>query len=225
MRKTTYKTLAAVIALAAFLLVLNFLPIKEWLEPFWDLVQSSGPWGYAIFIAAGVVLSLLMLPISPIIIAGGMLFGFWQGLLMAGAVLALSTAGGFIAGKAFWKRIKGHRSFQNRWFKAVRKALEKEGVYLVALLRMTPFIHFTLGNLFYGSLSLNFWKYLAASMLGMIPGATVLVYAGYLAQKSLSKDVDLSGWHAALFILGVAVFAAVSTLVTRRTRQILEEED
>ena len=223
-RQSTYKTIASIAILGAILLVLQFLPFKEWLQPFWDFVRGSGPWGYAIFLVAGVVLSLLLLPISPIIIAGGVLFGFWQGLAMAGAVLILSTSAGYLAGEAFWMRIKDHRSFQNRWFRAVRTALEKEGVYLVALLRMTPFIHFTVGNLFYGSLSLKFWRYLVASMIGMVPGTMVLVYAGYLAQQSLSQEVDLSGWHVGLFIVGVLIFAGISVLVTHRTRQILDQE-
>ncbi len=224
MKKQTKKTLIGVAIGVVVLAALSQLPLKDWLEPLWDYIQDAGAWGYFIFLVVGTLCSLLMLPISPVVVASGLLFGFWIGLGMSLVVLLLSSAIAFELGGHFWDRFSHHSAFQNKYFKAIRKAIESEGVYLVGLLRLTPFIHFTVGNLFYGSLSLKFWRFLFASMLGMLPGTAIFVYAGYLARRSFGEDVELNGWQIALFGVGVLVFAGITWLVTRKTRRILREE-
>ncbi|MGE9292094.1 MAG: TVP38/TMEM64 family protein [Puniceicoccales bacterium] len=224
MKKNTRKLITGFVVLAVLLVAVSFLPLKEWLEPVWDFIEDSGPWGYLVYVAVGVVISLLFLPISPVVIAGGLLFGFWKGFGMSCLVLLISSAIGFWLGGVFWDRLNTHSAFQNKYFKAIRKAIEAEGIYLVGLLRLTPFIHYTVGNLFYGSLNLRMYLFLVASMLGMIPGTAVLVYGGDLARRSFGSDVELGGWHIALFVIGIALFVWITTMVTKKTQRILKEE-
>lgn len=222
--KKWWKPALALAFAGLILLGLSQLPAKEWLEPLWDAIRQAGPWGYLIFVGVGTLAALCMLPISPVVLASGLLFGFWKGLGLILIVLMLSCSTGYWMGNGFWSKFSHWKLFQGRILSAVRKALEIEGAYLVGLLRMTPFIHYMVGNLFFGSLSIRFWPFLIASMLGMLPGTAIIVYAGYIARRSLGGDVDMNRWQLALFVAGVLIFIGISTLVTRKTRRILRED-
>lgn len=219
------KPFVTLLAFVAFLVAMKFLPFRQWLQPVFDFIDESGVWGPVYFVGMSVALVVLFVPVSVLVTASGLLFGFWKGFAVMSFALVFGIAIGFVGGKGLWPKVKDASMFQRDIFQAVRKAVEKEGHYLIALLRMTPFFHFMTGNLFFGSLDLKAVPYLFFSYLGMIPGTLLLVYAGSLANNSLSEDGGMSIPQIAFFAVGLLVFSGISYRVTKVTKEILEEED
>ncbi|MGE9289638.1 MAG: TVP38/TMEM64 family protein, partial [Puniceicoccales bacterium] len=177
---------------------LQKIPLDETQETIQDWIDDAGSWGYLWYFLIGTVLSVVFCPISPIIFSAGLLFGFWLGLGLAIAVLAAGAVLGFLLGGKLWDRIS-HLSFaQNRWFRAIHSSVRDDGVTIVALLRMTPFLQFTLANFFFGTLSLKLLPFTLASILGMLPGAVLMVYAGTLTRSTFGGSGDLGIWQWAL---------------------------
>lgn len=67
---------------------------------------------------------------------------------------------------------------KNNKFKAVDKAIGKNGFKVVTLLRLSPLLPLALSNYFYGLTSVDLPSYIAGSWLGMLPGTVLYVIAG-----------------------------------------------
>ena len=66
----------------------------------------------------------------------------------------------------------------NAKFKAVDRAIGRNGFKVVTLLRLSPLLPLALSNYFYGLTSVDLPSYVAASWLGMLPGTILYVTAG-----------------------------------------------
>ncbi len=213
------------LALIAFFIAMKFLPFDRWMESFREMLDEAGAAAFLIFIAVGIVAVLLFVPVSVPVTAAGLFFGFAGGLLPAFAVLAAGASGGFFVGRFLWPKINHFSLFKGSVFKAVRKALEHDGNVLLALLRMTPFMHYMTSNIFFGSLDIRFGPYILSSLLGMIPGTLLLVYGGSVASSAFGSDEGVSFWQWVLFGVGLLLFALISWRVSIKTRRILKNEN
>lgn len=214
--------LLAVPAAAGLLWGLRLIPWREEVKPLLASLESAGWMGQAGYVLAGGVMVLLFVPASVPVVLAGVLFGFVNGLALAMGVLVIGSFGGFYLGKLLWRRIRHLAWFQGERLAAVRTAVEKEGAWWVALLRMAPFLHFMSSNLFFGSLPLRMGPYLLYSAIGMLPGTALLVYGGSIANRSLEREGPAAPWRWGLLIAGMVLFGLVSWRLTRRTRRELE---
>ncbi len=215
-------TVVGVVALLGIVILLSLAPLGDIRESMREWIEDTGRWGMLWYFLGGTLLATVFCPISPIIFSAGLLFGFWIGLGLSLAVLASGAIAGFLLGEKVWDRIQHFSLARNRWFKAIHQAVKEEGIMIVALLRMTPFIQFTLANFFFGTLSLRLFPFILASLIGMLPGAILMVYTGSLARSLFGGADDLGLWQWILFGVGIAVFLVVSVRVTAKTRTALK---
>ncbi|HKL20544.1 MAG TPA: VTT domain-containing protein, partial [Tichowtungia sp.] len=214
---------AGVLVIAGVIIAMNLVPFNQWLEAFQELLNDIGSNGRLLFICIGTLAVLLFVPVSVPVTVAGIFFGFPGGFIPALSVLGAGAAGGFFVGRLLWPGIKELPLFDRPVFQAVRQALERDGTILLALLRMTPVMHFMTSNLFFGSLNIRFWPYLLSSLLGMIPGTLLLVYAGSVASSMIGSDENVSFWQWGLFGAGLLLFALISWRVSIKTRKILKD--
>lgn len=73
----------------------------------------------------------------------------------------------------------------NTKFKAIDKAIGRNGFKVVTLLRLSPLLPLSLSNYFYGLTSVDLPSYVTGSWLGMFPGTVLYVLAGDLFPTSL----------------------------------------
>jgi uncharacterized membrane protein YdjX (TVP38/TMEM64 family) len=211
--------------LGGLLLLFFTLPFKQWLDPVFARLDEAGLLGMLLFVLLAALFAILFVPVTVLIGAAGFLYGFPRGLLPSALVLMLGATAGFWGGRFFRSRLQKSAWFQHPVFRAVRRAMEENGYLLIALLRMTPFLHFMAGNLFFGTLQLHFVRYMLFSLLGMIPGTLLLVYGGSLARDGFSGAEPMSNWRALLFVLGLLIFAGIAWRITKRTRSLLQLDD
>ena len=76
---------------------------------------------------------------------------------------------------------------KNAKFKAIDKAIGRNSLKIVTLLRLSPLLPLALSNYLYGLTSVDLGSYVLGSWAGMLPGTIAYVAAGMLRQPKLGS--------------------------------------
>ena len=191
-----------------------------------EWIKGLGPVGSIAFIGIYIIATVAFLPGSILTLGAGFIFGVIQGSVLvffgatAGATLAF-LVGRYLARAWVSRKIEG-----NQQFAAVDRAVGKEGLKIVLLLRLSPVFPFNVLNYGLGLTGVSLKDYVLASV-GMIPGTVMYVYLGSLvgdlatlgAGEAPSNPVVT--W--AIRIIGLLATVAVTLYVTRVARKALAE--
>jgi uncharacterized membrane protein YdjX (TVP38/TMEM64 family) len=198
-----------------------------YLPQFAAWVKSLGFWGPVAYVLGYAVAAVAFLPGSILTLAAGIVFGLAFGTLWAfvGATLGASLA--FLVARY------GARSWIERKledapkFKAIDRAVAREGFKFVALLRLSPVLPFNLLNYSLGLTKISFPQYVLASF-AMLPGTLLYVYYGTLIGDlaALAGGAKPEGGAERWVFLGVGLVAtlAVSILLAKKAKQAIAEE-
>ena len=156
---------------------------------------------YAVLIA---VFQMTLLPLSPVAIAGGFIFGIQRGFL----VLTIGTAAGaainFLIARHVARGPLERKLVKNEKFRLIDAAIGREGAKIVALLRFCP-IPFGFANFCYGLTAIPFWPYFIATVLAIIPGNFLFTWMGATASEGIQTVMGAGRpRHPAEYILMVA---------------------
>ena len=162
-------------------------------------VLAPGVWA-----AAYLVLGLFGLPGSTVLnLSAGLLFGFWEGLLLVVAGSTLASAVAFLSFRYLLGDLMEER--MRRRFPRLLEGLEREGVYFVLTLRLLPVIPFSATNVILAISPVRFGSFLFFSLVGLLPRYLLYVYAGaHLGDVQNPDDLwspPLVGVLAALAVL------------------------
>ncbi|MDP6109500.1 MAG: VTT domain-containing protein [Rhodospirillales bacterium] len=145
---------------------------------------AMGPWGILLFFITYVAATVLMAPGTIFALAGGVLFGPYLGTFVnlfaatTGAALAFLIAR-YLASD--WVIKKAGRRLAK-----IIEGVEQEGWRFVTLVRLVPLFPFNLTNYALGLTRLNFFHYVAASFICMLPGAAAYTYLGYAGREAMA---------------------------------------
>jgi uncharacterized membrane protein YdjX (TVP38/TMEM64 family) len=201
------------------------------LPAFASWVDSLGVWGPLAFAAGYVLATLAFVPGSLLTLAAGAIFGVWQGALLVFLCATLGASAAFLLGRSVARAAVERRLKRHPRFAAIDRAVAKNGLRTVLLLRLSPVFPFNLLNYALGLTSVRFGDFLVGS-IGMIPGT--LLYAslgrglGSLAAiaSGVSDGVGATGnGRTALFVAGLGATALVVILVGRAARRALAEAE
>ncbi len=215
--------LGLVIGLAA---LSRILPVRELIASLMDWVQGLGVWGPVVYGLIYVTAVLLLVPASPLTVAAGALFGLVVGTATASLASTTGAALAFLIARHGARDAVAHAIRGDRRFAAIDHAIAKSGWIIVALLRLSPAVPFSLQNYLYGLTGIRFWTCLLTSWLAMLPGTLLYVYLGHAGRIGL--DAVLCGttqrrtpaeW--VLLAVGLAATLAVTIFVTRLARRAI----
>ena len=210
---------AAALALVAAALA-AVLPLHDWTEAFErSLGYHSLAVSLLIFGAAYVIGTLLMLPAWVFPIAAGAAFGFYWGLVAAIASSAIAAMVAFLIGRFLLRDRIERVASKDKTFRAVDKAVQRDPMKVVALLRMSPVLPSGLKSYFLGLTCVEPMRYLAATVLGMLPGNLLKVWVGSAGRDALNESSPLK-W--AMLGLGIGATIAVAFVVGRMARKELK---
>ncbi|MEY4978635.1 MAG: Mercuric reductase [Pseudomonadota bacterium] len=137
-----------------------------------------------------------------ITLAGGALFGLWQGLLIVSFASTLGSTLAFLAAR-FVLRDWVEARFAQR-LAAINAGVEKEGAFYLFTLRLMPVVPFFLINLLMGLTRMKVFTFYWVSQLGMLAGTAVYVNAGtQLAQLDSLQGILSPALLGSLMLLGV----------------------
>jgi len=215
-----------VLAVAALVVAGRRLPFGDWLAQFGGWIAGLGVLGVALYVAAHVAVSLLMLPAVLMTIGAGFLYGLVPGTAIALAGATAGSAASFLVARHLARDRVAHAAARDPRFAALDSAIGKKGWRIVFLLRMSAVVPFVLSNYVYGLTAIRFWPYVVASATGMIP--LTLLYAGLGAAartaggEGAAADVSPPpAWAAVVFGTGFAITVVVTVYVARLTRRAL----
>jgi len=130
-----------------------------------------------LFLAVYILSTALSLPGATVLtLAGGAIFGFWFGTLLASIASTFGATLAFLASR-FLFRDSVERRFRESIAK-INRGIEKEGAFYLFTLRLIPLFPFFLINLVMGVTSIRTLTFLFVSQLGMLPGTAVYINAG-----------------------------------------------
>lgn len=223
--KSRLLLLAALVA--AGLLALVLLPVRELALDLLQWVEGLGFSGYAVFSLLYAFFTVLFLPGFILTVGAGAIFGLVGGFAAvsvgstAGAALAF-LLGRFLAREAIEKKVAA-----NAKFTAIDAAVAERGWKIVFLTRLSPIFPFNLINYAYGLTKIPFYHYVLASWVGMMPGTLLYVYAGSLAgnlaRAALVESPPAGPWELVFQGLGLLATLAVTIYITQIARKALRE--
>lgn len=157
-----------------------------------------------------VLATALSFPGATIItLAGGAVFGLWQGLLIVSFASTVGATLAFLASR-FLLRDWVEARFGQRLVD-INAGVNREGAFYLFSLRLIPVVPFFLINLLMGLTRMKVWTYYWVSQLGMLAGTAVYVNAGtQLAQLDSVQGILSPA------LLGSFVLLGLFPLIARR---------
>jgi len=209
-----------VVLIAGLATAFSVLPIGSWLASFQTWVHALGPAGWVVYALVYAACVTLFVPASILTLGAGALYGLGVGVgvVLAGATLGATTS--FLLARTLLRERVEHMTRGNARFRALDRAIAKEGTKIVFLVRLAPVFPFTYINYAFGLTGVATTPYVVASLVGMAPATFAYVYIGYAAAHAASGS---DGARTVVQIVG-AVAAIIVTIVVARiaTRAIRE---
>lgn len=191
----------------------------EWLK---ERVADLGVWGPVLFVLLYLAATMLLLPATPIAVAGGTMFGFAEGAVLISVGSVLSATLSFFFGRYVARERATGYVMRYSWLRAVYASLGRSGGWkVVAAVRASHMMPFGLQNIIFGTTPILFGPYLLATWLVMLPGALAYAYVGSLAGPEMPQG-GTGAW--VLRGLGLLVAGGAFWYVTQVTRRVLREE-
>lgn len=200
-----------------------FAAITEFADAFAALTQSYGPLGIVFFVIIFIAVVLVFLPITPFSLAAGAIYGWWGiPIAYSGAVLGALIAF-WIARGAGHKYVRGFCE-KRRIARAIVQVMVTGGFRLVLLVRLSGMLPFAVQNYSFGLTAVDWRAYLAASMIGLVPGAIIKVWIGKVGMDVLHGGNTLADRLQAYsliiaVILTLVMLAYIGLLAARELRK------
>jgi uncharacterized membrane protein YdjX (TVP38/TMEM64 family) len=225
-RLLTIVSLLAIVASISMLV--RTLPVDRAIQSSQGVVAGFGVAGPLVFGAAYIVAGLLFVPGSALTLSSGALFGLFWGTIIASASSTATAAIAFLLAR-YLARSTVHRAAKgNARFAAIDRAIGLGGWKIVALLRLSPAVPYSLGNYLYGLTSIRFGPYVLASWICMLPGTFMYVYIGHIGAQGLHAAsggaAAVNVGRALLLIVGLFATIGLMVYVTRLARRVLAEQ-
>lgn len=208
-----FKTVLGVLLLIAFIVAVRFLPIGDWIEAFQAWVKGLGPVGYLVYILAYVVFCVMFIPASPLTFGAGAIFGFVEGTIVVIVGATLGATASFLLGRTIMRRKIEAMAANNPKFRALDRAIAREGGKIVFLVRLAPVFPFAYINFAFGLTGVRPLPYIVATFFGIIPVTLAFVYIADAATRTATGAMDTT--RLIINIAGVVIAVAVTAFVTR----------
>ncbi len=215
-----WKWIAVGAAVIFLVLAARLLPVQEWLKGFETWVQGLGPAGMLLYAAVYVGAVLLFVPGIVLTLGAGFLFGLGWGIVVVSVASTLAAALAFVIARYLARGTVERLARNNPKFAAIDRAIGKEGWKVVALLRLSPLVPFSLSNYLYGLTSVRLGPYVATSWAAMLPATVLYVYLG-AAGRTIGEKAPRSPWEWVFLGTGLAATAVVTVLLARRAKREL----
>jgi phospholipase D1/2 len=194
-RKTVLiKLLLLFVLLFSIPLAWRATPLNEWINfetiMDWQLSVKNDPAAFYLVVAAYLLGSLILFPVTVLNVATVFTFGPILGNLYALVGWLASASMGYGIGRAIGREMvaKLARSWRDRLIQPA----ERHGFLTVLAMRVLPVAPFTLVNFFVGASGIRFRDFFLASVVGRIPGIVMLTLAGVQMENFLRRPAVMS---------------------------------
>jgi uncharacterized membrane protein YdjX (TVP38/TMEM64 family) len=214
-----WRVSVALITLAALAAIWRWTPLRDWvaLESLVRMARALNESAAApLFVLLGyVVAGLLVVPVTVLIIATGVVFGPLLGAVyaLAGALLSAAVTYwiGARVGRHAVRKLAGSRL--NR----ITRRLAKKGTIAIAIVRLLPIAPFSVVNAVAGASHIGLREFMLGTALGMLPGiVATVVFVDRVTAAVTDPGLDTALMLAAFATLIVAAALFVHRRLVRR---------
>lgn len=196
----------------------RLVAVSSWFE-------KLGP--SAVFLYAGLyfLLELVGVPALPLTMGSGYLFGVLKGTVAVSIASTAAAAAAFLIARYGLRNSVAKLAARYPRFRAMDRAIGREGFKFVFLLRLSPLLPFAISNYLYGLTSVDLPAYVAGSWLGMLPGTIAYVSAGAAVNALTDLSAGKSSVNPGLVVLGLAATVAAISTVGKMAAEAIEAGD
>lgn len=230
--KNQYKRFVKPILIGCFITILiiigNHFNLQGLFSKSLLWVDSLGWLAPIAFIVIYNIATLLFIPGSLLTLKGGCLFGFLWGSIYVLIAATIGATFAFLVGRYISRDWVCKQIGNKPNFKAIDKAVAKNGLKIVFLTRLSPIFPFNLLNYAFGVTQVSLKDYILGSV-GMIPATAMYVYMGSLigdiAMKNPSIPKNPETQFIQLLLQGVGLIATVfaTFYISKVAKKALEE--
>ena len=177
--------------------------------------------GILSFVCIYILIVLLILPASWLSLLSGFLYGSYLGSIIVFISASIGASAAFFLSKTFFaKKLKNLFSRYPK-LSIMEKVVEKGGLKLIFLARLSPIFPFSILNYFYGLNKIKFRDF-TLGLIGIIPGTFLYCSIGSLA-KSLQelKNVQ-SPNNLYMTIIGIVSTSLVVYFLAKYSKEYFE---
>lgn len=174
----------------------RMFPLLDWTKAFAQWAEQLGTLGAVLYGVVFGLVSMLMLPSIPFTIVAGFAFGMVKGVISIMIGIVIGAALGFLFARYAARGAIAQKIAANPRFNVIDRAIATDGWKIVGLLRLCP-VPFGISNYLYGLTGIEFWRYMGATLAGMLPGCVAFVYVGAFGKQTLD-----GGRHPIQYVLG-----------------------
>jgi uncharacterized membrane protein YdjX (TVP38/TMEM64 family) len=190
-----------------------------------NAVDALGAWAPIGMVVLAILCGLVCLPLAPVVVAIGVLFGGREGLLVAACAVIASGLANFVVARHLWRSVVERRLRRYPRVARLTTALGRTGGRVVALLRLSPVVPWAPVS-YAAGLSRMPTRTYALSLLAMMPLTILYASLGALVgrvgpnawDRVAARLEDIESWAVplGLVLLLFAVFAAVHAISQSR---------
>lgn len=210
---------AGLLLLVVVYVLVRQLPVLRWVIEAAKLLHGAGPWG-ALLTALGIyLLTLLLLPIIPLIVACGWLYGLPGAALSLAAAVA-SAATSFSVARALAGKEAAQVLHDRPRARALAHLAAEGGILTVVLVRLSPILPYTPSNAVMGLTPMRLRDVVVGTALGMAPGIVLYAWAGSLLPSAEAIEQGAALHTSLVWLLLAVAFVAVTILGTAAARRL-----
>ncbi|HEX3067202.1 MAG TPA: VTT domain-containing protein [Thermoanaerobaculia bacterium] len=207
------KIIIAILILAALIVAFRVLPVSDWLRHFQTYVRGLGTLGYVVYVIVYAVCVVAFIPASILTLGAGAIFGFAGGTIVVVIGATLGAALSFLLARTVMRKRVESMTATNAKFRALDRAIARDGTKIVVLTRLAVVFPFTWLNYAFGLTAIPLWPYVGATFIGIIPATAAFVFAGSAATTAATTQASLI--TKTVYIAGGVIALAVSVFIGR----------
>ena len=176
------------------------------------IIKSSGSIAPYIYIALFSILPSFFMPVTILAMAAGYVFGIVNaGIYTFIGAFINSTLTYFIGKYVAYDFINdiANEKYHDVYTKLKEKSHGKEGFILMIIVRLLPFVPYTLLNYMSGAVGFNYLVFISSTMIGILPGIFIYTNIGTNLSSLGSKEFYVS-------ILIFVIFVSITTLIAKK---------
>jgi uncharacterized membrane protein YdjX (TVP38/TMEM64 family) len=213
-----WRWILGLLLIVALLISARHFPVGVWLDELADPLRRQGWLGVALYALGYFVAAMFCVPCMPLTLAGGYIFGTVKGVVAVHTGVTLAAAAGFLVGRYLGRKRAAQWMRKSQRFHVIDEAIAEDGWKIVGLLRMHA-IPFGISNYLYGMTAIDFWHYLIASFVAMLPGHFIYVHIGSLGGRHLAGEGDIGALSIVIPVLGIVSMIVMTVVFTRIVRK------
>ena len=171
--------------------LLSFENIKKNQNSLQNLINENYYFYYMVFFIIYIVVTTFALPFAAIkTIIAGALFGLIPGVLLTSFASSIGSTLCFLMSRFVLRNYVENK--YRKYVEKVNSGINKDGVFYLFFLRLSPIFPFFIINLIFGLTKMKATTFYIISQIGMLIGTIVFVNAGVQLAKINSIDDILS---------------------------------